>query len=88
VRASFAGRSSWLGFVLLALLVVAFIAFASTTTGMVFGSRRESAGSLTASSQRVGAVPLVAGLGLLLLLGIWIPGGLNELILHSMRTIV
>ncbi len=87
VRASFAGRASWLGFVLLALLVVAFMAFARTTTGMVFGARRDGAPSAAASYQRVSALPLVVGLALLLLLGIWIPTGLNELIMHSMRAI-
>ncbi len=87
VRASFAGQASWLGFVLLPLLVVAFVAFARTTLGMVFGSRQGRAAGLASGSPLVGAVPLVAGLGLLLVLGVWIPGGLNELILHSMRSI-
>jgi hydrogenase-4 component F len=88
VRASFAGQASWLGFILLALLVIAFVAFARSTMGMVFGSRPDRAASLDAPARLVGAAPLVAGLGLLLLLGIWIPAGLNELIMHSIRTIV
>ena len=85
VRAGFAGRASWLGFLLLALLVIAFVAFSRTTLGMVFGTPPRGTASLAASSRWVGAAPLVAGLGLLLLLGLWIPGGLNELIMHAMR---
>jgi hydrogenase-4 component F len=103
VRASFIGSASWLGFLLLALLVIAFIAFASITMGMVFGrppgsSPAEPAplGAAAAgpsrpvgpaTAARAGAIPLVAGLGLLLVLGVWIPAGLNDLILHSIRII-
>jgi hydrogenase-4 component F len=87
VRAGFARQDSWLGFLLLALLVTAFIAFASTITGMVFGQPSGEAAVPSAASRRVGAAPLVAGLGLLLVLGIWIPGGLNDLIMHSIRVI-
>ncbi len=87
VRASFAGQASWLGFVLLALLVIAFLAFARTTMGMVFGSRPDGATRLAASSRRARATPLAAGLGLLLVLGVWIPSGLNDLIMHSIRVI-
>jgi len=85
VRASFASQASWLGFFLLALLVIAFVAFSGTTVSMVFGTRPRGTASLSALPRRVGAVPLVAGLGLLLLLGLWIPGGLNELIMHAIK---
>jgi hypothetical protein len=39
------------------------------------------------SERWLAATPLVAGLGLLLLLGVWIPGGLNQLIMNSIRAI-
>jgi hydrogenase-4 component F len=87
VRASFSGQAPGLGFVLLALLVIAFIAFARAITGMVFGT---PAGDVNASPgwpQRVGGLPLVSGLLLLLLLGVWIPGGLNEMIMNSVKAI-
>jgi len=87
VRASFTGPANWLGFLLLALLVTAFIAFARTTTGMVFGRPSGEAVIERAATSRVAAAPLLAGLGLLLVLGIWIPAGLNDLIMHSIRLI-
>jgi hydrogenase-4 component F len=87
VRASFTGSASWLGFLLLALLVTAFIAFARTTMGMVFGRPAAEPTVQLAATSRVSAAPLLAGLGLLLVFGVWIPGGLNDLIMHSIRLI-
>ena len=88
IRAGFARTSPVLPLLLLALLAVAFIAFARTTTGMVTGSPpeltdpyRHGAGRLTA------AAPLIAGLAVLLLLGLWIPAGLNTVILRSVAVI-
>ncbi len=87
VRASFAGHA-WLGFFLLALLVIAFVALTSTTVGMVFGRPPGDGVAAPGMTSRViGTSPLVPGLGLLLLLGVWIPGGLNELILQSIKAI-
>jgi hydrogenase-4 component F len=86
VRAGFASQPAWLGFLLLALLVVAFVAFSRTAVGMVFGAPPDGTASVAAPSRWVGGSPLVAGLVLLLLLGLWIPGWLNELIMHAMRT--
>jgi formate hydrogenlyase subunit 3/multisubunit Na+/H+ antiporter MnhD subunit len=84
VRAGFR-HSSPLAFALLALLVLAFIAFARTTTAMVTGEPETSDGETRQSL--VAAVPLLAGMAALLLLGLWIPGGLNGLILHSIGAI-
>jgi len=86
VRAGFGSHAAWLGFLLLALLVIAFVAFSRTAVGMVFGAPPHGTASLAAPSRWVGGSPLVVGLGLLLLLGLWIPGGLNELIMHAMRS--
>ena len=100
VRAGFARSSPVLPLLLLALLAVAFIAFARTTTGMVTGS--PAAPAVPASPDApgapvdpyrgrgvrwAGAVPLAAGLVALLVLGLWIPAGLNTAILHSLAVI-
>jgi hydrogenase-4 component F len=90
VRAGFAGSSPVLACVLLALLAVVFIALMRATAGMAFGDGPgpvpdrpypERVGRLAA------AVPLAAGLAALLVLGLWIPGGLNTLIMHSIGAI-
>jgi len=85
VRAGFRG-SSWLAFLLLALLVLAFIAFARTTLDMATGEP-VAAEAATQRESIVAAVPLVVGMAALLLLGVWIPGGLNSLIMHSIGAI-
>lgn len=87
VRAGFAGQAS-LAFVLLALLVVAFVAFAYMVTGMAIGVKRgELLGTGTPALRFIGGVPLVLGLLVLLVLGVWIPGDLNDLILRAIDTI-
>jgi hydrogenase-4 component F len=85
VRAGFHG-SSPLAFLLLALLVLAFIAFARTTAGMATGEPSDEEG-IAQPQSIVAALPLVAGMAALLLLGVWIPGGLNDLIMHSIGAI-
>ena len=97
VRAGFARSSPVLPLLLLALLAVAFIAFARTTTGMVTGSPAAPASPDSPGApvdpyrgrgvRWAGAVPLAAGLVALLVLGLWIPAGLNTAILHSMAVI-
>jgi hydrogenase-4 component F len=86
VRAGFRG-SSLLAFLLLALLVLAFIAFARSTAAMATGEPEQLEGEASGRQSVVAAVPLVAGMAALLLLGLWIPGGLNSLIMHSIGTI-
>jgi len=86
VRAGFRG-SSPLAFLLLALLVLAFIAFARTTAAMATGEPGDAGGEAGGKQSVVAAVPLVAGMAALLLLGLWIPGGLNSLIMHSIGAI-
>jgi hydrogenase-4 component F len=88
VRAGFAGSSPVLPLLLLALLAVAFIAFARTTTGMVTGEAAAPPDPYRGRAARwAGAIPLAAGLVTLLVLGLWIPAGLNTAILHSMAVI-
>jgi hydrogenase-4 component F len=85
VRAGFHGPSV-LAFLLLALLVLAFIAFVRTTAMMAVG--QDSLGDETVGRPAlVAATPLVAGMLALLVLGLWVPGGLNDLIMHSIGAI-
>ncbi|HUA29956.1 MAG TPA: proton-conducting transporter membrane subunit [Streptosporangiaceae bacterium] len=97
VRAGFAASGATLPLLLLALLAIAFIAFARTTTGMVTGSAPVAttatatvAGGPPLSAPYRGrwtgvaaATPLVVGLVALLILGLWIPAVLDAVIRHS-----
>jgi hydrogenase-4 component F len=93
VRAGFAGASPALPLLLLGLLAVAFIAFARTTTGMATGEPAMSgmdAGTSPYRSRAAGLTaiaPVAVGLAALLVLGLWIPAGLNTVILHSMAVL-
>jgi hydrogenase-4 component F len=88
VRAGFAQASPVFPFLLLALLAVAFIAFARTTSGMVTGGAAAPPDPYHGAGARwAGFLPLVAGLVALLVLGLWIPAGLNTAILRSVAVI-
>ena len=93
VRAGFAGASPALPLLLLALLAVAFIAFARTTTGMATGEPATAGADGRESPYRgraaalTAVVPAAVGLTALLILGLWIPAGLNTAILHSMAVL-
>jgi hydrogenase-4 component F len=88
VRAGFGGSSAALGALLLALLVLAFVAFLRTTAPMALGES-SPAGSegLTGGIRLLAGLPLVAGLAALLVLGVWIPGALDRLITQSIAVI-
>ena len=95
VRAGFATSPPVLPLLLLALLAVAFVAFARTTTQMVTGPAPAGAGagapSLSPYRGRAATLaataPLVAGLAALLVLGLWIPAGLDTVIRHSVAVL-
>ncbi|MBO0714722.1 MAG: hypothetical protein J2O39_04355 [Acidimicrobiales bacterium] len=88
VRAGFAGGGAALGGLLLFLLAGGFIALTRTTLFMASGDGSQPSPPYPRASGRVLAgLPLVVGLGLLAVLGVWVPGALNHLILHSVRTI-
>jgi hydrogenase-4 component F len=97
VRAGFVSAPPALPLLLLALLAVAFVAFARTTTGMVTGpasAPAEAGGRPPArrpypdrAARLTAVAPLVAGLAVLLVLGVWIPGGLDTVIRHSIAVI-
>jgi hydrogenase-4 component F len=78
------------GFLVL-LLVIGFISLVFTTLAMVSGEGPQK-GSLVPYPGRawpvVAAAPLVGGLAILALLGLWVPGGLNDLVLHAARTVL
>ena len=85
VRAGFAAGSPVFPLLLLALLGLAFVAFARTTAGMVTG---RPPGELASpyrgrAAVAVTAAPLVLGLAALLVLGLWIPAGLDSVLRHS-----
>ena len=93
VRAGFAYGSPVFPLLLLALLGLAFVAFARTTAGMVTGPPPEAVALPLASPYRdrttvaVTAAPLVLGLVALLVLGLWIPVGLDGVLRHSIAVI-
>ena len=88
VRAGFAGAAPVLAGVFLLLLVVGFIALVGTTLAMATGEGPEPLHPYPRRSGRIlAAFPLVGGLGVLALLGVWIPGGLNEILMHAVRAI-
>ncbi len=89
VRAGFAYSSPVFPLLLLALLGLAFVAFARTTAGMVTGNPPDQLAS-PYRGRAVAAVtvaPLVLGLTALLVLGLWIPVGLDTVLRHSIAVI-
>jgi hydrogenase-4 component F len=89
VRAGFAYGSPVFPLLLLALLGLAFVAFARTTTGMVTGSPPAQLASpyRGRAVAAVTAAPLILGLAALLVLGLWIPVGLDAVLRHSIGAI-
>jgi hydrogenase-4 component F len=90
LRAGFANVSWVLPGLLLLLLVIGFISLLNGTIGMVSGahSATDVLEPYPSRPQRLlASVPLVGGLGALALLGVWIPGGLNGLLMQSIRAV-
>jgi len=86
VRAGFAQGSPVFPLLLLALLGVAFFAFARTIAAMAAGDPPRPAPVSPyrgRAAVAAGATPLVLGLAALLVLGLWIPAGLDTAIMHS-----
>jgi hydrogenase-4 component F len=86
IRAGFAGGLPILAGLLLLLVAIAFIALLAAIASMVFGVGpvRESPHS-DRTSNMLAHLPLIAGLGVLLVLGLWIPGPLNSLLMASVK---
>jgi hydrogenase-4 component F len=91
VRAGLQRSSVVLVAVLLGLLAVVFIALVGAAADMALGGAPDRPTAAPAYSDRsaraLAAAPLIAGMVMLLVLGLWIPGGLNHLIMHSIRAI-
>jgi hydrogenase-4 component F len=89
VRAGFASASPVFPLLLLFLLGLAFVAFARTTAGMVTGRPPDQLASpYRGKAVAVSTVaPLVLGLAALLMLGLWIPVGLDAVLRHSIAVI-
>jgi len=91
VRAGLARSSVVLVAALLVMLAVVFIALVGAAAAMALGGApdRPTAGPAYGerSSRALAATPLLAGLAALLVLGIWIPGRLDTLIMHSIHAI-
>jgi len=89
VRAGFASASPVFPLLLLFLLGLAFVAFARTTAGMVTGQPPDQLTSPYRSKAVAvsTAAPLVLGLAALLVLGLWIPVGLDTVLRHSIAVI-
>ncbi len=89
VRAGFDHVNPFLPALLLLFLVIGFISLLHGTLAMVSGERPSSEVLVpyAGRTQRLAAsLPLVGGLGLLATLGLWIPGGLSDLLVHSIHT--
>lgn len=88
LRAGFAHTNPALPGLLLLLLVVAFVAFARTITGMVTGPAPANVRPYrTRGRQVVAAVPLLAGVVALALFGVWVPAGLDTVLRHALSVI-
>ena len=91
VRAGLQRSSIVLVGLLVLLLAVVFIALVGAAAQMALGGSPDRPTSGPAYSERssrvLAAAPLVVGLALLLVLGLWIPTGLDRLIMHSIRAI-
>jgi hydrogenase-4 component F len=87
VRAGFAHGSPVFPLLLLALLGLAFVAFARTTAGMVTGEPPQLASPYRGRAAVAVTAPLVLGLAALLVLGLWIPAGLDAVLRHSIGII-
>ena len=91
IRAGLQRSSVVLVAALLVVLGVVFVALVGAAAGMALGGSPDRPTAEPAYTERSGrllaATPLITGLGLLLLLGLWIPGGLNQLIMNSIHAI-
>ncbi len=89
VRAGFAGGASGLAGLFLLLVVIGFLGLVGSVLSMSTGDVPEPAPVAypTTSGRVLAAAPLVAGLSCLLVLGVFVPSGLSELLLHAVRAI-
>jgi hydrogenase-4 component F len=91
VRAGLARSSVVLVGALLVMLAIVFVALVGAAARMALGGPPDRPTTGPAYRERysraLAATPLLAGLAALLLLGVWIPGRLDTLIMHSIHAI-
>jgi len=91
VRAGLQRSSVVLVAALLLMLAIVFVALVGAVAGMALGPSPDRPTTGPAYSERsdrlLAATPLVAGMAVLLVLGVWIPGRLDTLIMHSIHAI-
>ncbi|MHB1640097.1 MAG: proton-conducting transporter transmembrane domain-containing protein [Candidatus Dormibacteria bacterium] len=89
IRAGLAASYPGLVALLLLLLVVIFIGFLRTTSGMALGPAEPRVASPYSGwlERWLAHAPVVLGLGAVLLLGLWVPGWLNALLLRSVALV-
>lgn len=89
IRAGLAAADPALVGVFLLLLVVIFLGFFRTTSGMALGPAEPRVHSpyLGPLERWTAHAPVVLGLAALLLLGLWVPGWLNALLLRSVELV-
>lgn len=84
VRAGLAVAQPALVGLLLLLLALVFVVFFRTTSAMATGEPTPSTSPYSGRLEVIAAgAPLVLGLVLLAVLGVWVPGWLNTLLMHS-----
>jgi hydrogenase-4 component F len=91
VRAGLARSSVVLVAALLALLAIVFVALVRAVADMTLGGSPDrptaAAGYVGRTESLLAATPLIVGLTVLLVLGVWIPGGLDRLIMQAIGVI-
>ncbi|MGH2891787.1 MAG: proton-conducting transporter membrane subunit [Solirubrobacteraceae bacterium] len=91
VRAGLQRSSIVLVGALVVLLAIVFVALVGAVAGMALGGAPDRPTYGPAYAERSGrvlaATPLIAGMLMLLVLGLWIPGGLDRLIMNSIHAI-
>ena len=88
VRAGFGSASPWIPALLLVLLLIAFVGFAHTINGMTLGEPpKGEVRAYRGAPRLLAATPLVVGILVLLVLGLWIPSGLDSSILHAIGAV-
>jgi hydrogenase-4 component F len=89
VRAGFTGTAPLVVGLFLLFVVIGFVVLVGSALAMTIGEspRAPSVPYPHASGRVLAAIPLIGGLGFLLVLGVFVPSGLSELLLHAVRAV-
>jgi hydrogenase-4 component F len=80
LTAAFNTGQYWTGSLYLLMLLAVFLGMGSTIVGVVFGNPPQAAGKTTFHDSVWSGVPIVALMGLVLMLGLYLPGPLVEIL--------